>query len=72
MTKNLIFIKPKNKENQIINDFNLQEVLKNDRTHIYQNKELRMSFDKEVIRVLVFNSEDKNLIETLEKYFYEE
>ena len=44
--------------------------MENDRTVIYQNKSLRIAFDKKVVRVLIFQ-EDETIERKLYRYFYE-
>lgn len=72
MYKTLIFKKPVDKTAQIIEKFNVNKIYENERTSIYENKELRLSFDTSVIRALVFNEKNKELINSLENYFYYE
>lgn len=53
----------------IIDAFVLEKLMENSRTTIYQNKFMRMAFDKKVVRVLVFH-EDKVIERKLYRYFY--
>ena len=55
-----------------ITDIRIRKIYENERTSIYENKELRLSFDTSVIRALVFNEKNKELINSLENYFYYE
>ena len=54
----------------VIKAFAVEKSMENDRTVIYQNKSLRMAFDKKVVRVLVFQ-EDETIGRKLYRYFYE-
>lgn len=54
----------------VIKAFAVEKLMENDRTVIYQNKSLRMAFDKKVVRVLVFQ-EDETIERKLYRYFYE-
>ena len=49
----------------VIKAFAVEKSMENDRTVIYQNKSLRMAFDKKVVRVLVFQED-----ETIERKLY--
>lgn len=55
--------------NEIIKKFELKKILSNNRTSIYQNDEMRFSFDKNVVRVLTFD-DNENMKEKLYRYFY--
>lgn len=70
MSKNCVFELPPNSKD-MINKFNLQMVLSNERTSIYQNNAMRFSIDQSVVRVLIFNDSDI-LIKKLYNYFYGE
>lgn len=59
------------KMTQFIHTFNLKKILSNSRTTIYENKNMRVSSDKKVVRVLLF-SEDQTLLEQLRNTFYGE
>ena len=54
----------------MISRFNLHQILKNDRTSIYENDSARFSVDKKVVRVLLFDENNKNLLEQIRSYFY--
>ena len=56
----------------MVHKFNLNEVLKNKRTSIYQNEYVRVSIDKQVVRVLLFDEKNIDLLEKMRKYFYGE
>ena len=66
------FHKPSD-ENEIIdfiNDFSLHLRLENDRTKIYESNQMRGSIDSSVIRVLIFQETNTQLVEGLDKYLY--
>lgn len=65
-TKSFLF-----KERLAVDEFNLNFVFKNDRTAIYENDDVRFSFDKKVIRVLLYNGRNKELKHRIQDYFYE-
>lgn len=54
----------------MISRFNLHLILKNDRTSIYENDSARFSVDQKVVRVLLFDENNKNLREQIRSYFY--
>ena len=54
----------------VIRDFNLDFIHKSDRTIIYENKECRFSFDKSVVRVLIYDGLNKELSKKIDNYFY--
>lgn len=68
MTKSCVFRLPLDSY-KIIDKFNLKKVLINKRTSIYENENMRFSFDNKVLRVLIFN-EDENILNNLYDYFY--
>ena len=55
---------------ELIEVFNLKEILSNERTTIYKNDEMRLCVDKTVIRVKIFNEDNTELLENLRMYFY--
>ena len=67
--KNYVFQMPLDRLT-VIKAFAVEKLIENDRTVIYQNKSLRMAFDKKVVRVLVFQ-EDETIERKLYRYFYE-
>ena len=67
--KNYVFQMPLDRLT-VIKAFTVEKLIENDRTVIYQNKSLRMAFDKKVVRVLVFQ-EDETIERKLYRYFYE-
>ncbi len=69
--ENLYFTKPFHKEQIIIKEFGLNLVLKNKRTSIYENEDVRFSFDKKVVRVLLYNNKNVELKQRIQNYFYE-
>lgn len=67
----LVFQKLPDNEDDVVKDFNLSRlVMKNDRTTIYENDEVRFSFDEKVIRVIIFDSRNIELKREIQKYFY--
>ena len=70
MDKSFVFYSPLD-SGKVIKKFNLIKITSNDRTSIYQNDKMRFSFDKKVLRVLVFN-DNKETTNTLYNYFYGE
>lgn len=71
MNKSYVFrVLTERKTNQLIYIFNLNKILSNHRTTIYENKKMRLSVDKEVIRIILFDDNDKTLLENLRNFFY--
>lgn len=70
--ENLVFVKPHflKKEN-VITEFDLKHEFTNKRTSIYENDDVRFCFDKKVIRVLLYDSSNKELKQKIQDYFYE-
>ena len=69
--EHLIFTRPfLFKEKMAIDEFGLNFVFQNDRTAIYENDDVRFSFDKKVIRVLLYDGRNKEL-NRIQDYFYE-
>lgn len=52
--------------------FGLHKILSNDRTTIYQNNEMRLCVDEKVIRVMLFDKTNHDLLEKLREFFYGE
>ena len=71
MTNNYVFRLP-NYSNDMIKTFNLNKVLSNSRTSIYQNCNARFSIDNNVVRVLLFDDNNLHLLEKIRTYFYGE
>lgn len=70
MTKSCVFHLPLDSD-KTIHNFKLKKILSNDRTSIYENESMRFSFDRKVLRVLIFDAnEDK--VNNLYNYFYGE
>lgn len=70
MNRSYVFHPLPDKDNsQLINKFDLHNVLNNKRTSIYENVKMRLCIDERVVRVLLFN-DDKILLENLRNYFY--
>ena len=64
MYKNLTFLnkKRRNQIDKIIQEnLNLIPILKNRRTHIFQNKYLAISVDKKITRVLIYDQHNYEL-----------
>ncbi len=59
---------------QLVKELNLdlKYVVSNQRTAIYQNSDMRLSLDKTVARVLLFDGNNRTLLEKIRKYFYGE
>ena len=70
MTKRFVFRLPEGSKDNIIHGFNLKERLSNERTSIYENKDMRFSIDKKIVRVIIFNGDDYELQNKIQKYFY--
>lgn len=70
MIKDYFFRLPTDSED-VIHTFNLKKVLENPRTAIYQNENMRFSFDKTVVRVLLYD-DNAELLEQIYSYFYGE
>lgn len=70
MDKSFVFCSSLDSD-KIIENFNLTKITSNDRTSIYQNDKMRFSFDKKVLRILVFN-DNKDTTNILYNYFYGE
>lgn len=71
MNKNCVFRKPSN-SNDMIHFFSLNKILTNSRTSIYENDQMRFSIDSRVVRVLIYDASNKELIEKIRTYFYGE
>ncbi|MBD5395898.1 MAG: hypothetical protein HDR71_16925 [Lachnospiraceae bacterium] len=69
MYKNCVFRLPAN-SNDMIYKFNLNQLLTNSRTSIYQNDFARFSIDNKVVRVLLFDENNIDLLEQIRTYFY--
>ena len=72
MIKNCVFRLPANSKEDMISTFNLQPILSNGRTSIFQNNEMRFCIDKKVVRIILFDDSNMILLEKLRKYFYGE
>lgn len=69
--ENIVFIKPFRKEKIIVDYFGLNFMFRNDRIAFYENEDMRFCFDKKVIRVLLFDAQNKELKRKVQDYFYE-
>lgn len=72
MIKNCVFLLPSNSKEDMIDTFNLKEVLSNERTNILQNEKMRLCIDCKVVRVVIFDEKNEALLEKINKYFYGE
>lgn len=71
MSKKCVFHLPSN-PTDMVHKFNLNKVLKNSRTSIYQNEYARFSIDKKVVRVLLYDDRNIDFLEKIRIYFYGE
>ena len=72
MYKTIVFCRPPCIDfEKLSNIFNLENTLHNDRTSIYENDEVMFSFDKKVVRVFLYNTNDKTLLKRIKEIFYE-
>ena len=69
MSKCYVFNLP-NDSTDMIHTFNLKLLLENTRTSIYQNESARFSIDSDVVRILLYNNNDKITLEKVRNYFY--
>lgn len=72
MYSTMIFQRPSIEDNVIVETFGLEFLHANERTAIYGNKSMRFSFDKSVIRVLLYDGENFELADKIEDFFYGE
>ena len=69
--ENLVFARPHFlKKELIVEEFGLKHVFTNSRTSIYENDYVRFCFDKNVIRIILFDSRNKELKRKIQNYFY--
>ena len=73
MIKTCVFHKPAVTDAvlDVIKKFSLHKLLENKRTSIYSNDQMRMSIDQKVIRILIYDDKNTNLLENIRGYFYE-
>lgn len=71
MIKNCVFHLPSDPDDMVYK-FNLKKIIKNPRTSIYQNEYARFSIDKKVVRVLIYDDKNVDLLEKIRRYFYGE
>ncbi|MEY8265145.1 hypothetical protein AALA79_02010 [Lachnospiraceae bacterium 64-25] len=71
MSKICVFHLPSDPKD-MIHKFNLNEVLRNTRTSIYQNEYVRFSIDRQVVRVLLYDDQNVDIMEKVRSYFYGE
>lgn len=57
---------------EIVEKFALKERIKNYRVNIYENEEMRVSIEKTITRVLIYDGNNTNLLERLREFFYGE
>ena len=72
MNKSCVFRLPNTFNENSVLKFGLQKILSNDRTTIFQNDQMRFCVDKTVVRVLIFDENNKSLLENLRMFFYGE
>lgn len=70
MNQSLLFSRQVVDTEKLIRDFSLHLILENDRTAIYESSDVRVSIDEKVIRVLVFNGCNYDLVQRVKDYFY--
>lgn len=70
MIKNCVFQLPNDSKDKMAETFNLNHILSNDRTMIFQNDEMRFCVDKKVVRVIIFDEANICLLEKIRHYFY--
>lgn len=71
MIKTCVFHLPSDSKD-MIHKFKLNKVLSNSRTTIYENGNMRLSVDRKVVRILLYNANDNVLLEQIRSYFYGE
>ena len=69
MIESYVYKLPNMTITEIMRRYNLKEILSNDRTTICQNEYMRVSFDKLVTRVLLFDNSNNEIIEDLNRRF---
>lgn len=57
---------------ELIDKFELHKILENNRTKIYQNNDMRMCVDHNIIRILIYDENNCSLLEKIRGYFYGE
>ena len=74
MNKVCIFKTPfdSKEKSKIIEKFALKERIKSCRVDIYENEEMRVSIEKVITRVLIYDGNNTNLLERLREFFYGE
>ena len=74
MYKHLIFLKSPSFDDlrlqDIISEFNLVFDFKYDNTYMYECDDFRISIDLSVIRIIIYDSLNYNLIKKIKDYFY--
>lgn len=70
MMNNLIYELKGTSIDTIVTELSLTLVVKNGRTKIYQNSDMRMSVDNKVVRILLFRHENVELEDKLDQFFY--
>lgn len=71
MYKQFVFRKPPDIQIcNLKNKFSLNETLKNERTRIWENDDVVFSIDKKVIRVFLYDGNNKDLIKNIKEFFY--
>ena len=72
MNNSCVFRLPNTFNEDSVLKFGLHKILSNDRTTIFQNDQMRFCVDKTVVRVLIFDDNNYDLLENLRMYFYGE
>lgn len=69
MYSTMIFERPSLDNSIITEKFDLDFIYENKRTSVYGNKKVRFSFDKNVIRVLLYDGNNFELADEIEGFF---
>lgn len=72
MIQDCVFQKKSHSKDNMIKTFNLQKILSNSRTDIFQTNEMRFCIDKKVVRIILYDKNNVALLEKLRNYFYGE
>ena len=66
MIKTCVFQLPNNSK-EMIHQFKLNKILSNSRTSIFENESMRFCIDSKVVRVLLYNGNDNELLEQVRR-----
>lgn len=72
MIERCVFLRPKDLKEEIARRFNLESIVANAETEIFQNDDMRFFVQKDIVYVTFFKRENENLIENVKGYFYGE